>query len=202
MTKKEFHDVMAFIQDALPTVPKLSKGSANAMYTLLGDLPLPLLQAASIKVLSEHVYTNIFPAPASFRKAAVEIMAEIADEDVTPSEAWRLARKIACQLDPDHVGTWWRDGVEYPSMWESVTAGMPQIVLETVRRYGVRDLCDPLAISGVARAQFTKMFEDVAGRRAERAQLPAALKKAISEVKQATLASPVAEAVKSIGRME
>ncbi len=201
MTTADFAVVMRFIEDALPTVPKLSKASANAYYDLLGDLPLPLLQAAAIKVLSEHEY-NTFPAVAKLRRAAVEIMADIQNEDIRPSEAWQMARKISWQLDPNHTGSWCKNGVEYLSMWDAVTEGMPSVVLETVRRYGVRELCEGQDPPGVARAQFQKMFEDVVGKRDERAQLPAALKKQIAEVKRATLASPVAEAVKGIGRME
>lgn len=197
MTKAEFAHVLKFLADALPGVRPLTADSVRAYHALLGDLPLRVFQLAAQKVALEHEW-NTFPSPAELRRVAGEVVAE----DVTPAEAWKLAWQVACQHDPETQGEWVSGGVRYPSRFAAVTAGMPQVVVEAVRSFGVSALCGGTEPVTVVRAQFLKLFEQVAAKQRRLALLPAPLRNQIAQARRGELAPPVAEAVKRIGRME
>lgn len=164
MTRHEFASVMAYIAAGIGKA--VTKETVDVYFDLLGDLPAPAFRAAAKRVLLEHKWAN-FPSVAELREAAALTMqGEISS--LSPAEAWHLAWEAVKGIDPEVEGT-----------LERACSGLPPIVFEAMRAFGINSLCfgrDPV---GVVRAQFIKIYEQLAAREQRQALLPSALRQSI-----------------------
>jgi hypothetical protein len=166
-TTVEFARTMAFLEAACgKTMPK---ESAMVYFELLGDLPNEVLEVAAKRISLEHKWAT-FPSIAEIREAASETMRGSV-RDLSAAEAWQLAWDAAGKID-----------LEIQGSLERRTAGLPEIVLQAMRAFGLPALVygkEPLSI---VRAQFIKIFEQLAGRERRMALMPASLKNDIARI--------------------
>lgn len=168
----EFAKVMGYVATAI-NKPVTAEAIA-IYYDLLGDLPLDVLQAAARKVVLEHKWAT-FPSVAELRDAAVLLMGQTTD--LPAAEAWRLAWRIAACHDPEIRGPYIVNGNEYESQWDYLTRDVPPLVLKAMQSYGVSALCysreEP---TGVTRAHFFKIYDQLQQAERREALLPESLK--------------------------
>jgi hypothetical protein len=159
----------------------------DTYFMVLGDLPNDVFFAAAWRVLLQHPWAT-FPSIAELRQAATDTMHECTG-GLSPAEAWKMAYGAARRLDPETMEQPWmrRDPKtgqmrQYPSQFEAVTDGYPSIVIATMRAFGVTSLCCGQEPLSVVRAQFFKVYEQLAARDQREALLPPQLKELIASI--------------------
>lgn len=167
MTRLEFVKVMAYIEAA--TGKSVSSDTAEVYFDLLGDLPVGVFQLAAKRVVLEHRWAT-FPSVAELREAASET-AQGAVKPLSAGEAWSIAWKAAGRIDPEISGS-----------AERGLAGLPELVVEAVRAFGIPALCCGREPVGVVRAQFVKIFEQLAAREKRIALMPPAIRQAVAAI--------------------
>ncbi len=167
MTRPDFANVMAYIAAALQK--PVSAESVEVYFDLLHDLPLPVLQLAAKRVVLQHKWAT-FPSVAELREAAAETMAGVV-KDLSPAEAWALAWKAACRIDPEQDGS-----------VERACKGLPLLVCEAMRSFGVNALVYGREPIGVVRGQWMKIYEQLQARTQRERLLPAALKEQVAAI--------------------
>lgn len=186
MKKSEFLRVVAYLTAA--TGKALTKDSVDVYFDLLGDLPLDAFQLAAKQVALEHKWAT-FPSVAELRSAATNVM--VGSDMISSAEAWQLAWRAAGRIDLDMDGSLQR-----------ACEGLPSLVVEAMRCYGISSLCygdDPI---GVVRSQFIKIFDQLAERTRRSALLPASLKQAITEVSRKQLPAATVKLLENFGNMD
>jgi hypothetical protein len=178
----EFAKIMAYL--GIATGKPLSEEAHEVYYDLLGDLPAPTLQAAARRVLLEHRWAT-FPSIAELRQAASETIRGQVSE-LSPAEAWEKAWRAVARID-----------LEMPHTLDAAFAGLPPTVAEAMRAFGLPSLVSSKSPVEVVRAQFVKIYEQLAARDRRVALVPAALKRDVAEIGAARVALPVAR----IGQM-
>jgi hypothetical protein len=183
MGRVEFAKVMAYISAAIGK--PMSADSAEVYYDLLGDVPDDVLRTAAKRVCLEHKWAN-FPTVAELREAASEIQRGFVKE-LSAAEAWEMAWRAAGRIDleqnnefkvKDSTGQW----KSYSSQAAYVLDGLPPVVLESIRSFGLAALCYGKEPVTVVRGQFLKIFEQLTARDRRRALLPAAVVDSIERI--------------------
>ena len=136
MTLAEFSEVIHFLETStgkpIAPTPTAALERTNIYYSFLGDLPIAVLRCVAEKVLLEPLY-NQFPSIEALRRLAVAAMA---GEEMGAAEAWKLAYRVACNVDPSNEASYWKDGQLWDSQCAYAMAKLPPIVAEAVRRFG------------------------------------------------------------------
>lgn len=175
MTRDQFLQVDAYLTCATNKV--LTREAKEVYYDLLGDLDADVFRLAAKQVALSHVWAT-YPSAAELRQAAATITQGCVKR-LSAAEAWKIAWDAASEIDLDmhgeHVG---RDGKTYPTQAASVLARVPKLVLEAMQTYGLPSLCVTSDV-GIARAQFMRIWDQLAERDAAKALLPPDLVKAI-----------------------
>lgn len=189
MTRLVFGRIMAGIAAAIGK--PLTAEAADVYFSLLGDLPFEVLEAAAKRVLLEHRWAT-FPSIAELRQAAAETIQGQFSE-LSPAEAWAIAWRAVGRID-----------LEVGGQADRELKRIPPIVAEAVRAYGLYSLVAGRENVSIVRAQFTKIFEQLAARERRTALLPAALKDTIARIGAESLPAIGQSAAKiaRIGAME
>jgi len=178
MTREEFSRVIAYITAG--TNKALTADSLEVYYDLLGDLPSDVLLSAAKRVVLEHPWAT-FPSVAELRAAAM--LSTRGDlTDISPSQAWEMARTFGERFDPDVQGEYRAYGKTYPSQFDYLTSTLPAPVVRAIRSFGALSLSVGDEPTGVLRAQFMKTFEHVVASERREALLPPSLKQAIESI--------------------
>lgn len=177
MTRDEFTRVMAYITAG--SGKSLEPVSLEVYYDLLKDLAAETFLVGAKRVLLRHRFAT-FPTIAELREAST-LTAAGQITALASAEAWALAWRAAGKTDPDVEGS-----------FDRATKGLPPLVVRAMRVYGVNALCyggEPLT---VVRAQFMRVYEQLAAREREAAVLPAATRTAIEAHGRPALPAPAA----------
>lgn len=164
MTREEFIKIAAYV--AAGCGKALSAPSLEVYFDLLGDLPADVFALAAKRVLLTHRYAT-FPTVAELREAAtLTARGEVA---ALPSgEAWEIGWSIVRRTDPEIEGS-----------FDRASANAPALVKRTILAIGLPSLCygdDPVS---VVRAQFIRVYEQLAARESARRLMPAPVARAI-----------------------
>lgn len=188
MTKADFLPIIAYIGAGIGK--PLAAEAVQVYWDLLGDLPRNVLQLAAKRVLLSHKWAT-FPSVAELREAAAETMQATVSE-MTAGEAWQIATR-AC----------WNCDVDIDGDVERAFASVPELVRTAIYRFGFRALYNPGENLEVMRAQFTRIFDDLAAEQKRQALLPDSLKRQIAaiDVRHGELPAPVRERLNQIGQI-
>lgn len=157
MTRPEFAQIIAYLTAGCGK--PLADAALEVYFDLLGDLPFDAMKLAAQRVLLEHRWAT-FPSIAELREAATATMrGQVAA--LSPAEAWALAWDAAGRIDPEQEGS-----------AERGLRDLPPLVVEAIRAFGLPALCYGQEPVGVVRAQFTKIYEQLAAREQRTALLP------------------------------
>jgi len=164
MTRIEFAAVIAYI--GVGTGKELPTERMDVYFDLLGDLPIEAFKVAAKKVILEHPWAT-FPSAAELAKATSETVRGRLSE-LSASEAWEKAWTAVGNIDLEMPHTLEKLHQLPPSVYEAMKAfGLPAMI------YGK----EPVT---VVRAQFCKIYEQIAARDARAALLPPKLKEEIA----------------------
>ena len=166
MTREEFVRTAAYITAACGK--PLAPASVEVYYDLLGDLPANVFETAAKRVCLEHVWAT-FPSAAELRAAASETMRGIMTE-LSPAEAWKKAWSAIGAIDPEVEGS-----------KERVLKVLPPLVVEAMQAYGIFALCYGKEPITIVRAQFVKIYEQLAARDRRLGLLPPAVRQSIEK---------------------
>lgn len=180
MTRPEFAACMAYVAHAIGK--PLAPDAAEVYWDLLNDLNTVVLCIAAKRVVLEHTWAS-FPLPAQFRAAAAETVRGDVNA-LSAAEAWRLAWHAAAHIDLEIAGS-----------AERHLEDLPPLVVEAMQVFGLSALCCGKEPVGVIRAQFIKIYEQLAARDRRTALLPAGLKREIARIGQ------MPEEIRRIGLM-
>ena len=159
MNRTETAQLLTLIAETYNQKFELSESKVEAWHSLLQDLDWPLAQAA----VKRHILTSKWPPTvAEIREASVEMSQP---PRLTALEAWGRV------LDAIRVYGWPREAEALEAMGPEVAA--------VVRRFGWMELC-MAEKADVIRGQFTRLWEQQAGREQTTAQLPAAMQRQVA----------------------
>ena len=194
MTKVEFAKCMAYVSVACGK--PLSAEAAEVYFDLLADIDYDTMQTAAKRVLSEHVWAT-FPSIAELRQAAAATKLGVVTE-LSPAEAWDLAWRAAGSIDLDIQGPYISGDKVYASQAACVLEGLPPIVVEAMRSFGIPAMVYGTEPVGVVRGQFMKIVEQLQARDRRDALLSPAVKEAIAANRPpAELPSPPTKAIEA-----
>jgi hypothetical protein len=169
MTTEEFAKVMTYIGIAIGK--PLSPEAHVVYFDLLGDLPAEALQTAAKRVLLEHKW-NTFPSIAELREASTKTMqAEVVG--MPPAKAWEIAWKIAMSTDTEREGMFDRMCKRH---------GATELIIEAIRAFCLVSLCNGEEAVSIIRAQWLKVYEQLADRDKRVALMPPKVREAIERV--------------------
>lgn len=176
MTKADFIPIMAYIGTAIGKPIGATKeevaSRTEVYFDLLGDLPAHTLQVAAKRVVLEHKWAT-FPTVAELRQAASEtIRGQVSG--LSSAEAWGLAWDAVKRIDLDIEETIQR-----------ACEGLPPLVVEAMRAFGITALVTGKEPISVVRGQFLKVYEQLQARDQRQALLPNRLKADIAKIGQA-----------------
>lgn len=180
MNRVEFVKIMGFITAGCGK--QLGDESLDVYYQMLGDLPYEVMQTTACRVLSERVWAT-FPQIGELRQAAAETMRGQVKE-LQPAEAWEMAWSAASNIDLDMQGPYVSGGKVWNSQAECVLDGMPPLVLQAMKSFGLPALVYGKEPVGVIRGQFIKIFEQLQAVDRRHALLPQAVKDSIYKIGQ------------------
>lgn len=186
--KAEFAEVIAYLEGAIGKAIADSDGERLARmriyYDLLADLPIAALQVAVKRVALVHKYPS-FPSVAEIREFAFEAALGVI-VPISPAEAWAMAMRACNRVDVDVQGS-----------RERHLDVLPPIVLAAIHAFGFRSLYNlPNSHVEAARAQFFKVFEQIAARERQTGLLPASVVEQIEGMGAGRLEGPAQETVK------
>lgn len=169
MSKEEFQ-VLVKAMKAVWSDPKFipDQYAFELWYAMLKDLPYEAATAA----LHEYILTEKYPPTVSdIRKRATKMLSE---EIPDSGKAWEMARKAVHKFG-------------YMRADEAV-ASLDPVTGEAVRRMGFQTMCDSSADEqGVTRAQFMRIYEQVAAHHRQDRTLPESLKQRIAKINEDAL---------------
>lgn len=156
MTPKETAQILGIVAIAYQNFV-LDKPKISVWHELIGDLDFNLAQMAVKKLISESPYP---PTVHDIRRRAAEI---IQPQLPDAAEAWGIVKANIRKYGRYHV----TEGIE----------ALPEPVKTTVRYFGYIELCegDP----DIIRAQFMRMYDQVANRLKNEQLLPLPLREQI-----------------------
>ena len=181
MTKTEVVKLMAVAVSCFPSMMERDmKATAEGWFQMLGDLDYNIATAALKTVLAT---AKFFPSVAEIREAAVSLMPnELPPVESAWGEVLRAMQAHGHMKAPQCM----KSSDETPTMMvfsEPWDFSNP-LIGETVKQMwgSWRNACEAVQTDtlGVDRAQFTKMYSTVAGRKKELAQLPPAVRELAS----------------------
>lgn len=154
MTERE---ALKLVSVAIANFPAMQekdmRPTAALWFKMLEDIPYRLAEKALLKVLS---LAKFFPTVAEIREAVVYLRNP---DQITSAEAWGLVvaaiRRYSGIYNPDKV-----------------YAALPDTVARVAKMMDIREI-GLSENQDVTRAQFMRMYDTVAARERERAQLPA-----------------------------
>ncbi len=157
MTKPQFAGVIAYIAAAIGK--ELSPAALDVYFDLLGDMTEDVGYLAAKRVLLEHRWAT-FPSVAELREAAVlSVQGEVSA--LSSAEAWQIAWKAASRIDLDIDGS-----------KDRALKNLPPLVVEAMDAFGLAALTGGSSPVEVMRAQFVKIFDQLAARQKRLALLP------------------------------
>lgn len=156
----EFAAVMAYLGAACDR--QVTREQAEVYFDLLGDLPLPVLQAAARRAVLESQYPTL-PPVGVLRRLAVE--AADAEPVKDAQEAVDLVRRAVSRYGYNRVG--------------EALATLPPVVSKAVEAFGWRRLCYSTD-GAIIWAQFRDSYEALAGRERRQRLLPEPLKRQLA----------------------
>lgn len=165
------------------------KARMKVYYECLGDLPAAAFSIAAKRCAMERKYQS-FPPIAELREFATETVHGQVKE-LTGPEAWGIAMRVIGKFD-----------VAYSDAHKAkILAEMPPIVHAAVSAFGFMAIYNlPSDAIETARAQFTKIFDNIAERERKTGLLPAPLHEQIKAIgSERVLQAPVASALAKIG---
>lgn len=161
MTRSEFAAVMRYLRGA--SGKPVSRATSEVYWDLLGDLPLPVLQAAARRAVLESQYPTL-PPVGVLRRLAVELL--------EGRNALCDCQEAVCRVKTA-VSRFGYGGAE------KARPTLPESVWRAVESFGWRRLCD--ATDGaIIWAQFRDCYEAMAGRERRERLLPAPLKRTLA----------------------
>lgn len=172
MTPEEFGKIINYLESAVGR-PIDASGKTAALarmevfYDLLHDLPFEVMQTAARRVAIEHPWPT-FPSVAELRAAAVETMRGQIKE-MSSAEAWNMAWLAAGKID-----------LEIEGSVERACSQLPDLVFEAMQSFGISALACGKEPITVVRAQFTKIFDQLASRDKRVNLFPEAIKNTIT----------------------
>lgn len=152
----EFGKVMCFLE-SVTGAPPTSADRVQAYYDLLGDLPLPLLQAAAKRAALAHRWPSLPPA-GSIRQEARNLERAEVSADV----AWEMVRQAVRAY-----------GRRRPTL---ALDSLPRAVARAARSMGWEVLCEAKREDTLVRHQFTEAYDRLRAYDDREAELPAALR--------------------------
>lgn len=177
MTRQEFGAAIHYLGSGLST--QLSADSLEVYYDCLSDLDPDLFRATAKRMLMHHKWHR-FPTIAEIREE-YRLAARNEVSAITPSQAWDIAWRVACNTDPELDGHYERTVKKLD---------VPPIVLAAINRFGVLNLCYDKGPIGILRAQFTAVFDQVSAQAQRSAVMQDRLKAPAKE--------PIKDSVKAI----
>ncbi len=169
MTRPEFAEIMARLAAAYGTGfgRPMDEFTVTVYYDALGDITLDVLRIAAKRVMMQQKW---FPTVHELRQAASETQAgEVAA--LPPAEAWALAWRAACRIDPDIEGS-----------VDRACEMLPTLVLEALRAFGINAMIYGKEPLGVVRGQFLKIYEQIQAKAQRERLLPAQLKAEVKAI--------------------
>jgi hypothetical protein len=167
MSDPEFAAVMAYLEAACGV--QLPENSLDVYYDLLGDLDVRVLQCAAKRVALEHPW-HTFPSAAEIRQAASETLRGQLNE-LSPAEAWQEAWSAVSVIDLD-----------IPGSLQRVCERVPPLVVQAMKAFGIPALVCGKEPVAVVRAQFLKIYEQLAARDRRVALLPASVRQMVEAI--------------------
>lgn len=162
MTKGETAKLLAVIAASFPRF-EVDDLKVKVWHEMLGDLDYTVASMAVKKIILQNTFA---PAISEVRKAALEVMTP-ESERITAAEAWGMVKRAFSRYSI------YRE--------KEALASLPGPVADTVRYMGWRELC--MSEEGeIVRAQFLRMYDQVATRRQEDALLPLAMRGEIGKL--------------------
>jgi hypothetical protein len=165
ITRADFTAIMMYLEAAVGK--PIPAATLEVYYDLLGDYSAEVLSAAVKRAVldSRYDYPTVPP---------VGVIRELADSitnpgEPSPAEAWGLARRAACQVDPD-----------IPGSVDKVLSELPAIVAKAMRCFGVGSLC--YGKTEVVRRQWLDIYEQLARSEKRQRLLPAGLRTLITNL--------------------
>jgi hypothetical protein len=130
----------------------------------LADVPDELLQAATVKIVSESTY---YPKPAELRAAALAL---VTPEEPTAAEAWGYVCRYIRRVP---AGGWYRGGehVDPPALPAHIQRAVDAVGGLTYLRLSETSVAD--------RARFLEVYQVLARRRAEEARMLPEVREAV-----------------------
>ncbi len=162
MTKSETAKLLAVIAASYPRF-EVDDLKVKVWHEMLGDLDYNVASMAVKKIIVQNTFA---PAISEVRKAALEVTTPEVNR-ITAAEAWGLVKKCFSKYSINRE--------------KEALASLPGPVADTVRYMGWREL-GMSEQPDVIRAQFMRMYDQVATRRREDALLPAAMRETIGQL--------------------
>lgn len=160
MKPKELATLVAIAYACFPQYQERdTEATAMAWELTIGDLDFNTARAALGKVLATVKW---FPTPAEIREAAVELTA---GPQLSAGEAFQLARYAAGRYGLYHTA--------------EAMATLPDLVRKAVQQIGWHFFCQSEEPE-IKRAQFRRVYEVIARREQEMAQLPAPMREMLA----------------------
>lgn len=155
MTIEEFSLLVKGMREVYPRADFIPTQDAfNIWFELLKDLPYEVANAA----VQQHMLTNKFaPTIAEIREQAANV---VNGPQKDAGQAWAEALKAVHHFGENHA--------------LEALATLDPLTRQTVERFGFGALCNnPVDDRSIARAQFIRIYNDLANREREDAKIPA-----------------------------
>lgn len=161
MSKKDFGACMAYLEAGIGVA--MPADQAKVYYDLLADLPVETLQVACKRVLLQHEWKT-FPSVAELRREAAKALPGHCE--ITPSQAWDIARRCVGNIDLQVDGQRQRE-----------MAKIPAVVQKAILQHGFHILyyLTKARVAG-ERVLFMKTFEEVVRKEQANLLLPEAVR--------------------------
>ena len=160
MTRPEFAAVLGYLGASCGKT--VGEGTAEVYFDLLGDLPLPVLQAAARRAVLEAQYP-VIPPVGVLRRLAVELL--------EGRNTLCDCQDAVCRVKAAVSRFGFNGG-------EKARQTLPESVWKAVKAFGWRRLCDSTD-GAIVWAQFRDCYEAMAGRERRERLLPAPLKRTL-----------------------
>jgi hypothetical protein len=160
VTRSEMGSVLAYLSASVgkPIAPE----TGEVYHDLLGDLPLPVLQAAARRAVLESSYPVLPP---------VGVLRRLAVEALEGSNALCDCQEAVCRVKAA-VSRFGFNGAE------KARPALPEHVWRAVENFGWRRLCDSTD-GAIVWAQFRDCYESMAGRERRERLLPEPLRRTL-----------------------
>ena len=176
MTREDFAVVFAILKTG-SGVASVTAEQAAVYFDLLGDLPLPVLQAAVKQVLLNHEYPTL-PPVGIIRKAAIALQSPPA---IPGPEAWSLFLAAVRRFGSGRRHRMVKGEMQEYDAGERGLRTLPEPVQHAARCFGWQRLCDTSGEHmGIAERDFLQSYGTLEKRDEQQAIMPPSVK-AIAE---------------------